>query len=944
MIRLLTLGRLTVVPPSGHPEGGPRPRRLALLAILAAAGPHGASRDRVIAILWPEGDEERGRHALSQTLYSLRRDLGRDVVLAGADLRLDPSEIRSDLDDLREAIAGKQWDRVLELYQAPFAHGFHLSDAQGFDEWADEERRRIEVDALGAIESAAVQAQASGNLVFARRCWSRLTLADPLSGRYAAGLIATMASQGDNVSALAHARSHADLVRRELEVEPDPAVRDLVARLRTPETGPASPNPRLPPPGEQPATSSSQAQPRDQASLAEPRAGAGGRRRYQVAAVTVVALALAGAGLWQLAGSGGSSARPVLAVGTLKDLATPGTVQASGVLGDMLSTSLARLSDVEVVASSRILQLLPSEPDPSGRHRVAAARQAGAREILEGEITRAGIGLRLDLRRVDLGTGRVRRGYVVTAPDRFALVDSATAAVGRDLAVTAPSSSVAEVTTRSPIAYRMYEEGLRAYYALDATAALRFFRSALEEDSTFALAAYYAWRLTENDSLGLKALRLTNRAPDRERLLMRVQISGNDPGARAAVDSLMLRFPSDPEALVWSARVLAQTPAPVSRLVALVDHAIAVDSSAAPSPHRDLRLAEAMSALWEIYSVHDSTAACRRTLNRWIALQPKHPIAWQHLGELEEVVGNTELADRMYARHNALAENPWDPIVDAVWRGVNRGEPALIVDACRPAPAHENQARRGVRRWYCAIGLRHLGRRRSALAILRPDWAGAGALPRDRINEAVLDFDMGRPRLAARTFHEYSRNLPPTVWPALKARHAAWFLTLSATAHVAAGDTLAARGLLSTIQSAGAGSLYGRDPRLHHFVSGLLLATQNRHAEALDAYRQAVHSWRLGFTRVNLEYARSAVALGRPQDAIYPLQAALRGGMEGPQLYITRTELHEALAQAFDRAGLADSAATHYRYVARMWAEADAPLRPRHDQAVAWLARRGTGR
>ena len=103
-------------------------------------------------------------------------------------------------------------------------------------------------------------------------------------------------------------------------------------------------------------------------------------------------------------------------------------------------------------------------------------------------------------------------------------------------------------------------------------------------------------------------------------------------------------------------------------------------------------------------------------------------------------------------------------------------------------------------------------------------------------------------------------------------------------------------------------------------------------------FLRANYSWTLGYTRVNYEYARCALALGRPRDAIYPLQAALRGGLEGPQLYVTQTELHELLGQALVDAGMPDSARPHYQYVTRMWSGADREFTARHRRAVDSVA------
>src|ERR671927_225158 len=53
-----------------------QPKRVALLAYLAAAHRRFHRRDSLVALFWPELDQEHARAALRQALYSLRRPLG----------------------------------------------------------------------------------------------------------------------------------------------------------------------------------------------------------------------------------------------------------------------------------------------------------------------------------------------------------------------------------------------------------------------------------------------------------------------------------------------------------------------------------------------------------------------------------------------------------------------------------------------------------------------------------------------------------------------------------------------------------------------------------------------------------------------------------------------------------------------------------------------------
>lgn len=98
---------------------------MALLALVAAADRKGISRDRIVGILWPESEEDQARHTLSQTLYSLRRDTGRDPITGSPHLRLDPA-VSSDVGDFRAATSAGETDRAGDLYAGRFLDGFYL--------------------------------------------------------------------------------------------------------------------------------------------------------------------------------------------------------------------------------------------------------------------------------------------------------------------------------------------------------------------------------------------------------------------------------------------------------------------------------------------------------------------------------------------------------------------------------------------------------------------------------------------------------------------------------------------------------------------------------------------------------------------------------------------------------------------------------------------------
>src|SRR5881296_3721907 len=84
-----------------------RSRRLALLAYLAAARPRGLHRrDTLLALFWPELDQEHARAALRQALHVLRTALGADVVVTRGDddIGLNVDHLRCDVVAFDEAV------------------------------------------------------------------------------------------------------------------------------------------------------------------------------------------------------------------------------------------------------------------------------------------------------------------------------------------------------------------------------------------------------------------------------------------------------------------------------------------------------------------------------------------------------------------------------------------------------------------------------------------------------------------------------------------------------------------------------------------------------------------------------------------------------------------------------------------------------------------------
>ena len=185
MLRLKTFGGLWLEGDERQLTGAAaQRRRLVLLAVLAAAGQKGMSRDAVVGLLWPEVDEARARAALSQSLYALKRDTGMDELVLGHDvLTLNSDIVWSDVSEFEHAIAREDFEAAANLYSGPFLDGIHISEAVDFEHWLDGVRLRLSQAAEQALGALALDAERRRDFAAASHWWRRLVGLDALKTR-----------------------------------------------------------------------------------------------------------------------------------------------------------------------------------------------------------------------------------------------------------------------------------------------------------------------------------------------------------------------------------------------------------------------------------------------------------------------------------------------------------------------------------------------------------------------------------------------------------------------------------------------------------------------------------------------------------------------------------------------------------------------------------------
>jgi len=234
VIRVRTLGGLAVERDGTRVLGAAaQPRRLALLAMIARAGPRGISRERLQATLWPEAEEEQGRHALKQALYALRRDAGAGELFVGTrEVQLNPEEALCDVTEFEELVRRGELERAASRFEGPFLDGFRLASVPEFDAWMEEERRALERTLSATLARLAAMAHAQGDPAALVQWCRRRAALEPVNARITVELMRALLEAGDRPAALQQARIYESLVAQSLDLPPDESVTAFARDIR----------------------------------------------------------------------------------------------------------------------------------------------------------------------------------------------------------------------------------------------------------------------------------------------------------------------------------------------------------------------------------------------------------------------------------------------------------------------------------------------------------------------------------------------------------------------------------------------------------------------------------------------------------------------------------------------------------------------------------------
>jgi DNA-binding SARP family transcriptional activator len=207
-------------------------KHLALLIYLALSPGRKRSRDHLLGLLWAEQPERNARKSLNEALHRLRGPLGKDRLRTDRDV-VELSGDRLDVDALQfSAHAQLAPERALPFLRGEFLEGFHLDNAQKFDDWMMRERERYQTIASSTLVAVGESRLNAGRLEEAADLAHRALALAPRSDPAVRLLMRAYVLAADVTSALGVFHEFATRLQAELNEQPSRSLIALVERIR----------------------------------------------------------------------------------------------------------------------------------------------------------------------------------------------------------------------------------------------------------------------------------------------------------------------------------------------------------------------------------------------------------------------------------------------------------------------------------------------------------------------------------------------------------------------------------------------------------------------------------------------------------------------------------------------------------------------------------------
>ncbi|WP_051310533.1 BTAD domain-containing putative transcriptional regulator [Bradyrhizobium sp. Cp5.3] len=232
-VNLALLGGFRLQTNLGEPVPLSTKKAGALLAYLVLHPGQAQARPKLAALLWGDRTEAQARDSLRQALSLLRKALShidsRALVAHEDAIGFEPTALTSDVVAFCDLAARQDvgnLEQASALYGGELLDGFEVP-APEFESWMRAERERFRELALAAMTRLLDHHLSNGSVERGIHIAARLLTVDPLQERIHRTLMELYHRQGRHSAALRQYRTCADLLTRELGIEPDASSKAL---------------------------------------------------------------------------------------------------------------------------------------------------------------------------------------------------------------------------------------------------------------------------------------------------------------------------------------------------------------------------------------------------------------------------------------------------------------------------------------------------------------------------------------------------------------------------------------------------------------------------------------------------------------------------------------------------------------------------------------------
>lgn len=251
----------------GHPElrlDGQTPdlklphKALALLYYLAlTAQPVG--RETLATLLWPDAPMPTAKQALRNVLSLLRKVLGDVLAITYRTIALQAAPIHHiDVLAFQQGVSAVQkaqqqgtvpdlalWQATLTLYRGDFLAGFYIHQSELFEEWTTQQREYLRNQLITNLLALSDAYAANAILAAALTCLNRLLEIEPHNEAAYSRQIQLLFRLGRRTEALQSYERYRQMLAKEFNMPPSPALIALIAELRMQADNVATPVPQI---------------------------------------------------------------------------------------------------------------------------------------------------------------------------------------------------------------------------------------------------------------------------------------------------------------------------------------------------------------------------------------------------------------------------------------------------------------------------------------------------------------------------------------------------------------------------------------------------------------------------------------------------------------------------------------------------------------------------